>query len=519
MKNTFITLTLCFAGLISKSQNVGIGTPTPSNKLHVLATNPLRLEGLQTGAGTDSVVTADATGVLRKRTISSLFSTGGWALTGNAGTNTTTNFIGTTDAVSLIFRTNNFLSGLIEYDPLKRNTSFGNRAMASTITGYGNSAFGYQAMNKLTSGFSNTAMGDSAAFSLNAGSENVVIGTNAANALTSGFQNVLIGIESGKLLTTGFQNVAVGYRSLATNSEGSGNIAVGYKSLEDNFGAENIAVGLLAMSNNTGGSSNIAIGSQSLLNNSIGYNNYGIGGNALGLVTSGTDNLAFGNKALDSITTMTNNTAIGHYTLGLETNGNYNTALGFQAGGFIKNGSNNTFLGFGADVTPITLTPSNSTALGSNALVTQSNMVRVGNTSVTLIGGSVGFTTISDERVKTNIQQNVPGLEFIGKLRPVTYQYDLKKMDEIQGVPLEKRIYDGEKEKIRYTGFLAQEVKTAAEQTGYDFSGVSVPKNTNTLYGINYSEMVVPLVKAVQELKALVEKQQQEIAELKARLK
>lgn len=519
MKRSIIISGFVLSSAISHAQNIGIGTATPSNKLHVLATNPLRLEGLQTGAGTDSIVTADGTGVLRKRTVASVFGAAGWSLTGNSGTNSNTSFIGTQDAVSLIFRTNNFRSGLIEYDSSKRNTSFGNRAMAATITGYGNSAFGYQSLNKLTSGFSNTALGDSAAFTLTTGSENVVIGTNAGNSLTTGYQNVLLGIESGKLLTTGFQNVALGYRSLATNSAGSGNIAVGYKSLEDNFGAENIAVGLLAMSNNTGGSSNIAIGSQALLNNLIGFNNYGIGSNALGLVTTGNENLAYGIKALDSITTVTQNTAIGHYALSLQTNGNYNTALGFQAGGFIKNGSNNTFLGFGADVSPITLTPSNSTALGSNALVTQSNMVRIGNTSVTLIGGSVGFTTISDERVKTNIRQDVPGLDFISRLRPVTYQYNLQKMDDIQGMPTGKRNYDGEKEKIRYTGFLAQEVKTAADQVGYDFSGVSIPKNEHSLYGINYSEMVVPLVKAVQELKALVEKQQQEIAELKAKIK
>ncbi len=228
--------------------------------------------------------------------------------------------------------------------------------------------------------------------------------------------------------------------------------------------------------------------------------------------------MAYGIKALDSITTTVQNTALGHYALSLQVNGGNNTALGYQAGGFIKNGSNNTFLGFGADITPITLTPTNSTALGSNALVTQSNMVRVGSTSVTLIGGSVGFTTISDERVKINIRQNVPGLDFIAKLRPVTYQYDLKKMDDLQGVPASKRMYDGEKEKIRYTGFLAQEVRAAAMETGYDFSAVSVPKNEHSLYGINYSEMVVPLVKAVQELKLIVEQQQQEINSLKAKL-
>lgn len=509
---------MCFI-LNLPAQNVGIGIAIPTNKLHVIsATNPLRLEGLQTGSSTDSVLTTDATGVIRKRTISSFVASSGWSLTGNGATNSTLNFLGTIDLQPMVFRTNNFRSGYIEYDSTKRNTSFGNRAMATTPTGYGNSAFGYQALSKVTGGFSNSAIGDSAAFSLTTGSENVIVGTNAGSQLSSGYQNVLAGIESGKLLTTGFQNVALGYRSLATNSAGEGNIALGYKSLEDNIGSENIAIGLLSMSNNTGGTGNIAIGSQSLLNNLTAYNNYAIGSNALALVTTGNENLAFGIKALDSITINTQNTAIGHYALGLQTSGSYNTALGFQAGGFFKNGFNNTFLGFGADISPITLTPTNSTALGSGAVVTQSNMVRVGNTTTTLIGGSVGFTTISDERVKILIKQNVPGLAFIAKLHPVTYKYNLQKMDEIQGVPIAKRVYDSEKENIRYTGFLAQEVQEAAKEIGYDFSGVSIPKNSNSLYGINYSEMVVPLVKAVQELKEMVEQQQKEIAALRTLL-
>ena len=354
-------------------------------------------------------------------------------------------------------------------------------------------------------------MGDSAAFYLTNGSENIAIGSDAGNNLTAGYQNVLVGIESGRSLTIGFQNVALGYRSLATSSAGSGNIAIGYRSLEDNIGAENIAVGLLAMSNNTGGTNNIAIGSQALLNNLTAFNNIGIGSNSLGLVSTGNENLALGVKALDSITTSVNNTAIGHYALGLQVSSNYNTALGYQAGGSIKSGNNNSFLGYGADISSAITSSSNSTAIGSGSVITQSNMIRLGNSSITLIGGSVGFTTISDERVKREIRENVPGLSFIGRLRPVTYYYDPQKMDELQGVAGKYRQYDGQKETIRYSGFLAQEVLSAAKATGYDFSGVSIPNNAQSLYGINYSEMVVPLVKAVQEL-------QQQILELKAQI-
>ena len=55
-----------------------------------------------------------------------------------------------------------------------------------------------------------------------------------------------------------------------------------------------------------------------------------------------------------------------------------------------------------------------------------SNRVRIGNGSVTSIGGAVGWTNFSDERIKTNIKQDVPGLAFINLLKPVTYNFDLK---------------------------------------------------------------------------------------------
>jgi hypothetical protein len=56
-----------------------------------------------------------------------------------------------------------------------------------------------------------------------------------------------------------------------------------------------------------------------------------------------------------------------------------------------------------------------------------------------------------------------------------------------------------EKSKLRYTGFVAQEVEQAAKKLGYDFSGVDAPKEKDGMYGLRYAEFVVPLVKAVQE--------------------
>jgi hypothetical protein len=132
-----------------------------------------------------------------------------------------------------------------------------------------------------------------------------------------------------------------------------------------------------------------------------------------------------------------------------------------------------------------------------------------------MIRGFVPWTTISDERVKENIQENVPGLEFINKLRPVTYNLDLDAADELvnasrfqeesekelmnEMISVERAARAAQQVRVR-TGFIAQEVEEAAISIGYDFSGVNVDKNENGLYGLSYSKFIVPMVKAVQEL-------------------
>jgi len=63
-------------------------------------------------------------------------------------------------------------------------------------------------------------------------------------------------------------------------------------------------------------------------------------------------------------------------------------------------------------------------------------------------------------------------------------------------------------EKIRFSGFIAQEVEQAALKSGYNFSGVQTPVNNNTLYTLRYAEFVVPLVKGMQEQQAIIDQLQ-----------
>ena len=59
-----------------------------------------------------------------------------------------------------------------------------------------------------------------------------------------------------------------------------------------------------------------------------------------------------------------------------------------------------------------------------------SNKVVIGNTAVTSIGGYADWTNFSDGRYKRNVKENVPGLAFINKLKPVTYTLDINAIEK-----------------------------------------------------------------------------------------
>lgn len=253
-------------------------------------------------------------------------------------------------------------------------------------------------------------------------------------------------------------NVFIGYKSGYSNTTGSYNIANGYR----------------ALYSNTEGYDNTANGYRSLLSNITGYQNTANGANALYSNTTGSGNIANGS-----------------YSLYNNITGNENTAIGY--GAFYN----------GADY-------SNSTAIGYNTSITASNQIRLGNASVTSIGGQVGWTTVSDMRFKKDVKENVPGLNFIMKLKPVTYYLDMDAIAKFTNTPDSLRLKDAEalKGKMLQTGFIAQDVEKAASDCGFEFSGVDAPKNENDYYGLRYAEFVVPLVKAVQEQQTIIDKQQ-----------
>src|SRR4030095_3427865 len=238
-----------------------------------------------------------------------------------------------------------------------------------------------------------------------------------------------------------------------------------------------------------------------------------------GANVSGLDNTFVGVRAGDA-NTASNNTFLGTDAGGGNTTGTGNTCIGKNTALSNNSGDNNTIVGFNANV----INNDNSTVLGNGASVNGSNRVRIGNSAITLIEGQVDWTFPSDARFKFNVHdENVPGLSFINKLRPVTYQFDARKFDEhvMQQLPdsLRQMIMEGNDYSINsnriMTGFLAQELEQACNELNYSFSGLHVPGNETDHYGIAYGSFVPLLVKAIQEQQSMIEVQQNEISLLK----
>jgi hypothetical protein len=286
-------------------------------------------------------------------------------------------------------------------------------------------------------------------------------------------------------------------------------------------GFANTAVGYIAMQNTSTGHWNTAVGYQALSGGTSGEQNTAIGASVLP-VSTGTNNTGTGYLALNANTTGNGNTATGFEALFFNQLGGGNTAVGADALETNVSGNLNTAIGLTADVSTDGLT--NATAIGYATIVNASNKVRIGNGAVTVIEGQVPFTTPSDGRYKFNVEENVKGLDFILKLRPVTYQFDVKRFDARQTRGKEQQSYAmtaayDEAERMRRTGFIAQEVEKAAAASGYDFSGIIRPKTEQDHYSLSYDAFVVPLVKAVQEQQQIIADLQRQIDELKKHIK
>jgi hypothetical protein len=330
------------------------------------------------------------------------------------------------------------------------------------------------------------------------------LGVNAGDSVTSGAYNTALGYDAGTAITTGGVNTAVGAFAVKSITSANYVTGVGYNAILNPTGSSNTALGAYAMQGGAGASC---------------QQNVAVGAYALEVVTSAGACTVMGYQAGDSITDASWNTLIGHSSGNAITTSVANTAVGYNTMRNVTTavGGSNTALG---DSAYLTGNYTNSTCLGASAEVTGSNQVQLGSSSTTTyVYGTV--QNRSDERDKTDIQDTQLGLNFIMAIRPRQFRWDYRE-DYRPAKPgpeatkeewaaysdackLENLTHDGSKKRNRFhQGLIAQEVKATMDAMGVDFGGYQDHKinGGQDVLSVGYEEMIAPLIKAIQELKA-----------------
>ena len=333
--------------------------------------------------------------------------------------------------------------------------------------------------------------------------------------------------SSGNKTLTIANSIAIGLGGPSGNADPT-NMAIGSSTLSSlTTGVGNTAVSATAaLRNTTSGSNNVALGTGAGLFNITGSDGTFIG-SAAGYYSQSNNNTAVGKFALYGGSTSpsgTGNTALGVETLFSFISGNYNTAIGYRAA-------------YNGDY-------SNSTTLGANSAVTGNNQVQLGDSN-TIPYSYAALSVRSDQRDKAEIRDTQLGLDFVLALRPVDFKWDMRE-DYKQSVPnlsipippvdptaeqtaeyntalesynsamstwresirMSNLVHDGSKIRTRYHhGLIAQEVKSVLDSKGIDFGGYQdhSVKGGEDVLSLGYSELIAPLIKAIQELNAKVD--------------
>jgi hypothetical protein len=402
------------------SSNIAIGfqagySETGSNKLYIdnsnttspliygdFSSNLLRVNGTLNVNSAYSFPTTDSTSgyVLTTNGIGTASWTApssiAWSKAGNSGTTAGTNFIGTTDSVNLVIKTNNTERarvlaggnvGIGLTAPTEKLEVSGNIQGNGSITaknpgtspngssaalsspgsdigvilrlGDGSGNVSQRWDMKVTTDLSmrfNTGNSTDRVTFTNAGfvgigtaspAQQLQITGNFRLPETSDTTGIIYSGTSHYIHSYGTKNFFGGAGAGNLSMTGSSNSGVGYLSLSNiTTGVSNAGLGDRTLDDNTTGSYNTALGAQSLQRNTVGTSNVGLGFIALENNTSGTHNVAVGGGVLSTNVTGSENVGVGVDALDKSTGSN-NTAIGRQAG-FSTTGSGGVFIGYRA---------------------------------------------------------------------------------------------------------------------------------------------------------------------------
>lgn len=313
-----------------------------------------------------------------------------WNTTGNTGTNPSTDFIGTTDNQSLVFKTNTIEQFRI------------------TTTG------------RLI--FYNNENGDY--------SKNLYLGGGNENVQTSGgsgdrwlhASNLGVGLGSLTSVTTGGANTSVGFYSMNSILNGGGNTAVGINSMKNSISTfYNTAVGHNAMLEIKNGRDNIAIGTAALNGRA----------NTSTIITNATGNTVVGSNSMREVSYGNYNTILGNNSFRLFNYGNNNIVLGYNnLSSYELSGVNNNIF-IGNNISPINAQPNSELNIG--------NWIYGLNGKIS-IGGRVNFACsdcteyslfvkngIKAEKIKVDIASANGWADYV-----FNKGYQLKSLDEVE---------------------------------------------------------------------------------------
>jgi len=330
-------------------------------------------------------------------------------------------------------------------------------AGSTTQVQYNNSGVFGASANLTFDGTNLTSNGVKVGRGLNNVATTTAVGSGALASTTgSAGGSTAVGANALTLLTSGINNTAVGANTLTTTTVGYNNTAVGAFAAWRATGTDNTAVGTSALQSITTGTGNTAIGGAALSNLTTALNNTAVGGVA----------------TLASNIVSPGNTAVGVYALSSCT-GQQNTAIGYFAGNTITTGDYNVCIGNSAQ-------PSSGTATREFVL---------GDSTITVLRcQQTTITSLSDARDKTNIQPLIPGLNFINRLNPVSFDWNMR---------------DGKQVGVADTGFIAQDLQSCQSLTQEFIPGLVFAANPEKLEAA-YGKLIPVLVKAIQELTARV---------------
>ena len=513
-----LVLLFGMAAFTAKAQLV-VGTTTPidaSAILQAVSTNKGFLPPIMTNTQMNAI-SNPATGlIVFNTTILSLMMNIGTGASPNwtNGASTLYNADGTLLANRTVWQSGNYLqftgtgqiyfnSGAVNFNNTA-NLATANFANVATFNGsstFNNGVyfstgapvtFGSVATFNSTSSFNNPVTFSGSATATFNGYSNFNYFTNFAAGLTG----------TGNFLqnnTVGIGIRADGGLNMGQNTTGH-MVAIGYTAGQNTYGTNNQFIGYQAGYQNTSGFDNTFEGNHAGVNNTVGNDNVYVGNNAAANAPRGVLNVIIGSGAAQNFSEGAGNVFIGGAAGMAHVIGNMNVALGYQSGP-----ANNALY--------------NTIAIGYNATTYSDNNIRLGDNEITSFRCQVGLSVSSDARFKYQVKENVPGLAFIQKLRPVSYRFDNKKLAQYEKDGIEKPGFNEDATAPIQTGFLAQDVEKLVQELGVTFDGVLTPTNKKDHYSLAYAQFVMPLVKGMQEQQAIIEKLMARIEKLEQQQK